>query len=83
MPRLGRLILAAPPSSAEVTLATYKDIHLRGLSLIGVPWAGGTPASDSGLSALAQEVLANITRHQLGEPTPRCLLHAVNEDSGR
>lgn len=39
--RLGRLVLAAPPRPDIVDLATYRDIHVRGLTLVGVTWASG------------------------------------------
>lgn len=38
LPRLGRLVLAAPPRAAEIPLATYRDIHVRALSIVGLPW---------------------------------------------
>lgn len=71
LPRLGRLVLAAPPCSPEITLATYRDIHVRGLALIGVPWAGGALASVSGgvSPELIEAVLAEAARARPGEPT--------------
>ncbi|MDG4793694.1 hypothetical protein [Micromonospora sp. WMMD1082] len=39
LPRLGTLVLAGPPSVAELDLATYRDLHVRALTLVGAPWA--------------------------------------------
>jgi hypothetical protein len=71
LPSLGRLVLAAPPCAREITLATYRDIHVRSLALIGVPWAGGAPASDSsaGVSQkLIEAVFAEAVRAWPSEP---------------
>lgn len=38
LPRSGRLVLGAPPRIQEVQLATYRDVHVRALTLVGVPW---------------------------------------------
>ena len=80
LPRLGRLVLAAPPYSSEITLATYKDIHVRALSLVGVPWAGGPSesAASPDLPALIEAVLSGIGRARPGQPTPRSLLYALD-----
>lgn len=58
LPRLGCLVLAGPPSVTELDLATYRDIHVRGLTVIGVPWAPSTgrPGEDEAIDA-ALEVL--------------------------
>jgi hypothetical protein len=80
LPRLGRLVLAAPPCSAEITLATYGDIHVRGLSLVGVPWTvglSGSAAASPRLPWLIEEVLTGIGRAWPSQPTPRNLLYAL------
>jgi hypothetical protein len=38
LPRLGHLVLAAPPRTADIDLATYRDLHVRGLTVTGVGW---------------------------------------------
>jgi len=76
LPRVGRLILAAPPGSADITFATYLDIHVRALSLIGVRWAG-TPAGPTS-AELAQTVLTGIRHARPGQPAPRSLLYALD-----
>jgi hypothetical protein len=38
LPRLGYLILAAPPQVADIELATYQHIHVRALTVAGVAW---------------------------------------------
>ncbi|MFE7573155.1 hypothetical protein ACFU5Z_00290 [Streptomyces sp. NPDC057521] len=40
-PRLGAVLLAAPPVEAEIAVRTYTDIHVRGLTVAGIPWAAG------------------------------------------
>lgn len=80
LPRLGLLILAAPPDSAEIVLATYKDIHVRGLTLVGVPWADSPAGSATGPADLAMwtaAVLANIVRALPDQPMPRGSLFAL------
>jgi hypothetical protein len=75
LPRLGRLVLAAPPCSPEITLATYRDIHVRGLDLIGVPWAGGASVSVSRCVSpeLIEAVLTEAARARPVEPAGRPL----------
>ena len=42
LPRLGHLVLAAPPRDVNCNLATYQDLHVRALTVTGV---GPTPAT--------------------------------------
>ncbi len=41
LPRLGHLVLAAPPRTADIDLATYRDLHVRALTVTGVAWVAG------------------------------------------
>ena len=48
LPRFGRLVLAAPPRTAQIPLATYRDVHVRALTLVGVVWATAPQSSVDG-----------------------------------
>lgn len=71
LPRLGTLVLAGPPSIAELDLATYRDLHVRALTIVGNPWATkpargvSDNAIDSALAALRPDGLWCTL---LGEP---------------
>jgi hypothetical protein len=64
MDPLGIVVLAAPPATEYVDLRVYTDLHTRGLTVAGVPWARGTPASDIVID------LASYALRALGQATP-------------
>jgi hypothetical protein len=68
LPRRGHLVLAAPPRDTEVDLATYRDLHVRGLTLAGVGWVSA-PAAVSKDDAAIAEALQLLVRIPLGQPT--------------
>ncbi|MEV4380193.1 hypothetical protein [Streptosporangium sp. NPDC049644] len=39
--RLGTVVLAARPTASALMVRTYQDVHVRGLTVVGVPWATG------------------------------------------
>ena len=80
LPRLGQLVLAAPPNVRDIEMATYKNIHVPGLSIVGVPWSYALDAVDT--APLAEVVLAGIGRATLGHPTGRCSLYALSAQVG-
>ncbi len=60
---LGHLVLAAPPRTADIDLATYRDLHLRALTVTGVGWVSVPPdavvadvAVDAALARLVRAV---------------------------
>ena len=74
--RLGTVLLAAPPVDAEVDVRTYADLHVRGLTIVGVPWVD-EPTDEQAppeLVAWAQEQLAPL---QPGAPVPSALWYRV------
>ena len=52
LPRLGTLVLAGPPGVAELDLATYRDLHVRALTVVGVPWVSDPPSGLVGFNAI-------------------------------
>lgn len=66
MDPLGMVVLAAPPATDYVDLPVYADLHRRGLTVVGVPWAPGAPALDSitGLALYALRALGEATAGQ-------------------
>ena len=76
-PRLGRLILAAPPRFAEIDLATYRDIHVRGLSIVGIAWRSG-PAHSADPGVSMDAILASITPTLPGRQAPRSPLYILH-----
>jgi hypothetical protein len=70
--RLGTVLLAAPPVEAEVDARTYTDLHVRGLTIVGVPWVG-EPTDEQAppeLVAWAQEQLAPLHPDELLSSSP-------------
>ncbi len=43
--RLGTVVLAARPAMPDLMARTHGDLHVRGLTIVGVPWASADPAS--------------------------------------
>ena len=57
---LGTVVLAAPLASHVLHVAGYADIHARGLTVVGIPWATDPAAApialvDWALASLADE----------------------------
>jgi len=67
LPRHGHLVLAAPPRDTEIDLATYRDLHVRGLTLAGVGWVSA-PAAVSKDDAAITEALQLLVRIPVGQP---------------
>lgn len=66
-PRLGAVLLAAPPVEPEIAVRTYTDIHVRGLTVAGIPWAAGTAPGGADADGLAW-ALENLTTSKPGRP---------------
>jgi threonine dehydrogenase-like Zn-dependent dehydrogenase len=75
LPRCGLLVLAAPPKTEEVGLATYADIHRRGLSIMGIPW----PCMPSGVDddPRAEEILRQAIPAVPSTPVRRSSLYIL------
>jgi hypothetical protein len=67
LPRRGHLVLAAPPRDTEVDLATYRYLHVRGLTLTGVGWVSA-PAAVNKDDAAITEALQLLVRIPVGQP---------------
>lgn len=75
LPRLGLLVLVAPPDVRDIEMDTYKNIHVPGRSIVGVPWPYAPGAVDA--APLAEAVLAGIGQASVGRPAGRCALYAL------
>jgi hypothetical protein len=66
LPRLGHLILTAPPRTSDVELATYRDLHVRALTVTGVPWMSMPPdggSSDTAIGAALKRLVHTAPGH--------------------
>jgi D-arabinose 1-dehydrogenase-like Zn-dependent alcohol dehydrogenase len=70
LPRRGALLLAAPTRADDAMMRTYADIHVKGLSLIGVRWSGSPPDAPRDLMDFALENLVDVNK-------PEALLHGL------
>jgi hypothetical protein len=63
LPRLGHLVLAVPPRDAETDLATYADLHVRGLTISAADEASAPAAAgeDEAVVAEALQLLVSVT----------------------
>jgi threonine dehydrogenase-like Zn-dependent dehydrogenase len=68
LPRLGHLVLAAPPRTADIDLATYRDLHVRALTVTGVGWTSG-PTDEVVTDAAIDAALERVVRFVAGHPT--------------
>lgn len=66
MDALGIMVLAAPPAAEHMDLRTYADLHSRGLTVAGVPWAPSAPAVDI-IADLASYALRALGQAQRGQ----------------
>jgi hypothetical protein len=64
---LGTVVLAAPVDAELVQVSGYADIHVRGLTVVGIPWATGLAHAPANLVDWA---LARLAHAQDGEPAP-------------
>lgn len=64
---LGTVVLAAPVDARVIEVAAYTDIHLRGRTVVGVPWA--TAPTDA-RAELVDWALACLARAGDGDPEP-------------
>lgn len=82
LPRLGQLILAAPVRPASIALASYADLHVRGLTLLGIGWARppasvASPGAGSADRSAVEAALGSIRRARSGVPSPASPLYAI------
>jgi hypothetical protein len=81
LPRLGRLVLAAPPFTRDVDLDTYADLHVRGLSVVGIAWRATTPRLGDEHPPV-EDALANAVVAESMSPCARAPLYIVRLADG-
>jgi hypothetical protein len=67
---LGTVVLAAPITARVVPVASYADIHLRGRTVVGVPWATDPQEVPTTLVDWALDCLVNATGGESPPPAP-------------
>ncbi len=67
---LGRVVLAAPIAARVVPVASYVDIHLRGRTVVGVPWARDAHDAPTTLVEWALDCLADVSEGESPPPAP-------------
>jgi hypothetical protein len=77
LPRLGCLVLAAPPRIGDMELGTYADVHVRGLSIVGVPWTSGSTRSAEARDCV-DAVLASMASTSPDRPSRRAPLYMLH-----
>ncbi|MGH3713110.1 MAG: hypothetical protein ACRDT4_06550 [Micromonosporaceae bacterium] len=75
--RLGHLVLAAPPRTADIDLATYQDLHVRALTVTGVGWVSDPSDAVMGDGAV-NAALERLVRGSPGRPAQAGAWYAVH-----
>jgi threonine dehydrogenase-like Zn-dependent dehydrogenase len=82
LPKLGQLILAAPPGTAQIDLATYRDLHVRALTVTGVPWVSN-PHNGTVSSVAIQAAINSLAHATPGHPPQQSAWYAVHNGGTR
>jgi threonine dehydrogenase-like Zn-dependent dehydrogenase len=72
---LGTVVLAAPVAAPVLPVTGYADVHKRGLTVVGVPWA--TEPVDV-TEELVEFALAKLQQARDGEPAPAAPWYRVD-----